>query len=241
MPKQTALVTRVYRAKENMCKADDLIRDYMPFIEAETAKFLHRAPDLHNDDELSIAMIAFHEAIQSYSKERGAFLSFASVLIHNRLIDYYRREKKHREVLSIEVSENDHTTLADTLVEPKDDFQNIELRDATKNEIETLEKKLQTFSLTISDVAKHCPKQDRTMQECKKMIRYAVANPEILKTISETGRLPVQEFVKTCKVSKKVVERHRKYLLALLLIYTNGYVILRGHIQQILTEGGNKS
>ena len=33
------------------------------------------------------------------------------------------------------------------------------------------------------------------------------------------------------------MERHRKYLVALLLIYTNGYEIIRGHLAQVM-EGG---
>lgn len=58
-----------------MGAADAFIRTYMPFIKAETAKFLRRPPVEGHDDELSIAMIAFHEAIQSYSQVREPFLN----------------------------------------------------------------------------------------------------------------------------------------------------------------------
>ena len=67
------IVEQVYAAKEDVRAADDLIRAYLPFIKAETAKFLKRPPIEGHDDELSIAMIAFHEAIGGYSRTRGCF------------------------------------------------------------------------------------------------------------------------------------------------------------------------
>jgi len=39
-----------------------------------------------SDDEWSIALTAFHEAVQSYDEEKGSFLSLASVIIKRRVI-----------------------------------------------------------------------------------------------------------------------------------------------------------
>ena len=38
-------------------------------------------------------------------------------------------------------------------------------------------------------------------------------------------------------VERKTLERHRRYLVAVLLICTNGYEIMRGHIMQVLKGG----
>ena len=38
------IIQQVYAAKEDMKAADRLIGSYMPFIKAETAKFLKRPP-----------------------------------------------------------------------------------------------------------------------------------------------------------------------------------------------------
>ena len=57
------IIQQVYAAKEDVQAADQMIGTYLPFIKAETAKFLKRPPIEGHDDELSIAMIAFHEAI----------------------------------------------------------------------------------------------------------------------------------------------------------------------------------
>ena len=53
------------------------------------------------DEELSIVLLAFYEAILGYEKKRGAFLAYASRGIRSRLIDYYRKEKGPSEVTSL--------------------------------------------------------------------------------------------------------------------------------------------
>ena len=41
-------------------------------------------------------------------------------------------------------------------------------------------------------------------------------------------------------MERKTLEIHRRYLVAVLLICTNGYEIMRGHIMQVL-KGGEKT
>ena len=57
------IVAQVYAAKEDSGAADQFIQQYLPFIRSETAKFVGTAPDHRYEDELSIAMLAFYEAI----------------------------------------------------------------------------------------------------------------------------------------------------------------------------------
>ncbi len=65
------IVSHVYAAKEDVQIADELVREYLPFIKSETAKFLKRFPVEGQNDELGIAMFAFHEAAMAYSRERS--------------------------------------------------------------------------------------------------------------------------------------------------------------------------
>ena len=107
MKQEHELVAQVYAARSDTLAADQLVRQYLPFIKSETAKFIHRFPEEGHDDELSIAMFAFHEAVMSYQKTRGAFLKYAAVSIKNRLIDYARRESRHAGTVSLDHSESD--------------------------------------------------------------------------------------------------------------------------------------
>ena len=231
------IVKKVYDAKSDMQIADELIKEYMPFIKSETSKFLHRVPT-YDDDELSISMIAFHEAIRSYSRTRGSFLKYASVIIKNRLIDYARKEQKQSGVLSIEMlGEERETSVENNMPDEKDEIAEYEMRDATKSEIVELVRQMEPFGVSLSDVADNCPKQQKTIKACADAIEYAKQHPELLDEFLRTKRLPMAELTKGSGAERKTLERHRKYLVALLLIYTNGYEIIRGHIKQVLKVG----
>ena len=230
------IVQLVYDAKGDMEKADHFIMSYLPFIKSETAKFLKRPPIEGRDDELSIAMIAFHEAIERYSRTRGAFLSYASLVMKNRLIDYWRTNKKHRDTLSLDtpVDEENPTTLGDSLTDDEDPTNTRVVRNATREEIEELSMQLHNFGVSLTDVAENSPKQGRTMEACKNALNYTKQSPKLMEKFLRTKRLPIKDMAIGADVAKKTLERHRKYLIALLLIYSNGYEIIRGHLSQVM-------
>ena len=233
------IISRVYEAKTDSHAADQLISDYMPFIKSETAKFLNRPPD-KSDDELSIAMFAFYESIRNYSKLRGSFLKFAALQIKNRLIDNYRKEKRNKGQISLDVSDDDKQDLKDTIRDEHDKYQENELREATQQEIAELSAQMQDFGVSMTDVAENSPRQRRTLEICQKAVQYARNNPEILEDFLRTKRVPLAKLAEGAKVERKSLERHRRYLVAVLLICTNGYEIMRGHIMQVLKGGENK-
>ncbi len=230
------IISRVNLAKTNSHEADNLISDYMPFIKSETAKFLKRPPD-QSDDELSIAMFAFYEAIRNYSKIRGSFLKFAAMQIKNRLIDNYRREKRNRGNISLYSSDDEKSELIDVISDDEDKFSEIEMREATKQEIAELTAQMEDFGVSFTDIADNSPKQQRTLEICGRAVRYARNNPHILEDFLRTKRVPIATLAEGAKAERKTLERHRRYLVAMLLICTNGYEIMRGHIMQVLKGG----
>lgn len=238
MQNEHQIIKAVYAAKNDAQKADEFIRSYVPFIRSETAKFMSRHCT-DQDDEFSIAMIAFHEAIIGYSKNRGAFLSYASLLIRNRLIDYQRKESRHRGHISLyEESKDDNRTLADKLADSKNHYDESVNLEATQQEIEELASVMSRFGVTFSDVADNSPKQGRTLDACISAVQYAAKNKRLLEELLSTGKLPLAELVQGCGVARKTLERHRKYLIAMLLIQTNGYEIIRGHLRHVLKKEG---
>lgn len=238
MKEEHEIIRRVSKAKEDTLEADALIGDYLPFIKAEAAKHLKRACVEENDDELSIAMIAFHEAIVGYSRIRGAFLPYASMLIRSRLIDYTRKESRHRGHISMETPiGEDGDTIGEQIPCQKDQHEKLVHRDATRAEIEELSRQMERFGVSLTDVADNCPRQKRTLEACRKVLDCVSANREILDELLRTGRLPIGRLAQESQVERKTLERHRKYLIALLLICTNGYEIIRGHLKQVLKGG----
>ncbi len=237
MKDEHQIVKAVYSAKEDPKKADELIRAYIPFIRSEASKFMSGFCT-ESDDEFSIAMIAFHEAIMGFSRERGAFLSYAALTIKSRLTDYARRERKHSSNISIYSEKEDERPLIDELRDEGDRFDESSNLEATKQEIEELSKVMERFGVSFSDVADNCPKQERTQAACARAVLCACENTALLDELLKSGRLPMAELVKASSVERKTLERHRKYILAMLLIHTNGYEIIRGHIRHGLRKRG---
>lgn len=235
MQDEHELIQQVYAAKEDMEAADRLIGSYMPFIKSETAKFLKRPPMEGHDDELSIAMIAFHEAVRGYSRSRGAFLKYAAMIMKSRLIDYRRKEQRHGNVISLDApAGEDDAPLSDTIADETDHNEAYVVREATRAEIEELTRQMREFGVSLSDVADNCPKQKRTLEACRKALWHAKEHPELLDELLKTRRLPIARLSEGSGTERKTLERHRKYMVALLLIYTNGYEIIRGHLTQVM-------
>lgn len=235
MKEEHPIVQRVYAAKADMIVADELISDYLPFIKAEAAKVMKRGLNTEQDDEYSIAMIAFHEAINGYSKTRGSFLNYASMIIRNRLIDYWRKNDRHSKVISLNSPiTDDSDTLEDRVIGEEFQEENIVSRELTKEEILELSEQMKSFGLSLTDVAETSPKEEATLAKCKKVIAAAKANEEVMASLFRTKRLPIKKIMEEVKVPRKTIERHRKYIVALLLIYSNGYEIIRGHLKEVM-------
>lgn len=240
-----SIAGQVYEAKTDPEAADRLIGQYMGFIRSETVKFTHAAPEDGHEDELSIAMLAFYEAVLGYEKGRGAFLPYAARAIRSRLIDHYRSEKRHRNVISLHApqgAEEGGGELLDTIPDTTDHADAYETRAASQREIREFSEKLAQFGLTFSGVADNCPRQERTLAACRRVLDFARSQPELLKRVEDTGKLPMNELASGSGTDKKTMERHRKYLVAVLLAFTNGYEIIRGHLCQVgPRKGGGKA
>ena len=231
------ILKSVYEAKTDSQKADDFIRSYIPFIRSEASKAVARQCTEH-DDEYSIAMMGFYEAIMSYERFRGTFLPYASTVIKSRLIDYNRKESRHKNNFSLyqETSETDERELIETIPDKTDNFEELVDRQATQQEIQELSMVMKDFGISFSDVADNCPKQERTLKSCGDAIRYAANNKELLDLLLRTKKLPMAELVAGSGAERKTLERHRKYILAMLLVQTNGYEMIRGHIKSVINR-----
>lgn len=232
------IAERVALAKKSRSAEDSLIQDYLPFVRSETAKFLKR-PVSDSDDELSIALISFHEAIHNYDETKGAFLALAAMTIRSRLTDYYRKEKRHMGHISMNSPVGDtDTEMGELIISEEESLADrIITRDATRQEIMELSAQMADFGVSLSDVSDNCPQQERNKAICLRAMQYARENTDILDEFLRTKRLPLARLSDGNKSVRKTLERHRKYLVALLLICTNGYEIIRGHIKQILKGG----
>lgn len=227
------IVEMVLAAKSDPDAADALISQYMGFIRAEAKKLSFG----DGEDELSVAMLAFYEATLGYERSRGSFLSFAARVIRSRLIDYNRTESRHRGHGSLnERTSDDGAELLELLPDTRDDIEELTVREAAQSEIEEFSRALAAFGITFSDVADNCPKQERTLRACMDALNYARWDSEVLAAVEKSGKLPIAELASGSGIERKTLERHRKYMVAMLLAFTNGFEIIRGHLCRL--DGG---
>lgn len=73
MDERHRIVKEIHKARKDIRFCDEFILKYKPFIISEVSSFMKRAVDEYSDDEFSIGMIAFYEAVRTYREDRGAF------------------------------------------------------------------------------------------------------------------------------------------------------------------------
>ena len=112
---------------------------------------------------------------------------------------------------------------------------------ATKQEIEELSAVMADFGVSFSDVADNSPKQERTLEACASAIRFAAENTQLLDELLRSKKLPWRSLFSAPERSVKLWSAIEKYILAMLLIQTNGYEIIRSHLGQVLKRKGGVS
>ncbi|MGL5977869.1 MAG: sigma factor [Erysipelotrichaceae bacterium] len=227
MQNQSLLLQQLQASKTDEQVANQLLEQYRPFILSQVSNFTKAAACV-SDDTYSIALHAFYEAILRYVEERGNFISYAALCIRSRLLDDARKQARRQSELSLdeEVGE-EGVSLHERIAAPSD---SCEVTLATQEEILELTTALARFGISFADLANNTPKQERTKTSCASAIAYAASNTELLDILLQTKKLPLAALVAGSGVERKTLERHRTYLIAMLLIQTNGFVLLRGHL-----------
>lgn len=197
---------------------NELIGEYRGFILAAAGKTLKRSVT-DSDDEFITAMLAFNEAVEHYDNSKGSFISFASMLIRNRLIDELRRGPKVNTV-TFSALENDDGTPFDVPVYGENDI---------KWEIEALSAELEDYGISFFELAGVSPKSRKTKRICIEAVRRIKDNPSLLRMITEKHTLPIKELTDAAALNRKTLERHRKYIIAAVVILTQDYPKIAGY------------
>ncbi|HHW30918.1 MAG TPA: RNA polymerase sigma-I factor [Clostridiaceae bacterium] len=222
---------RVERIKDDNECIDLFVEEYKPFIASCTQNAIGRYVKFGEDDELSIGLSAFVEAIKSFNKEKGAFLSFANAVIRRRLIDYYRKEKRHEKSVYLNDLKDDSGEEIDLTTQMSIEKYSIdEISYYRKLEIEELKKELSEWGISFFDLARSSPKQEKTHRMCEKIARFILSSPELVDKIKKKRYLPIMEIESNLKIPKKKIERVRKYLIALIIILTGDYQYISDYI-----------
>ncbi|WP_449539555.1 RNA polymerase sigma factor SigI [Ferdinandcohnia sp. Marseille-Q9671] len=213
-----------------------LIEDYKPFI-AKNVSGVCKRYVTESDDEFSIGMIAFNEALEKYSIEKGSsFLSFSELLIKRRVIDYIRKEARVRNVNFISNGDQDEEGAQSKLEAhlSVDDYQRSIEQEHRKEEILHFTKILQEFGLSFQELLEISPKHADARQNAILVSKAVVDQQELLSILFEKKQLPIKQLEAKVSVSRKTIERNRKYIIAMAIILSGDYIYLKDYLKGVL-------
>ncbi|MBU8768255.1 RNA polymerase sigma factor SigI [Cytobacillus oceanisediminis] len=215
---------------------NELIESYKPFI-AKTVSSVCKRYIHESDDEFSIGLIAFNEAIQKYSPDKGSSLiSFSEVLIKRRVIDYIRKQSKFQN-LSFNGGSNQEDDDTGSTIEDElsiEDFRKKTDEELRKEEILQFTQVLQEFDLTFSDLIEQSPKHADARKNAMTVAKILVENDELKNILYDKKKLPIKQLESYVSLSRKTIERNRKYIIAISLILTGDYIFLKDYIKGVL-------
>lgn len=229
----------VLKAKTDHQLLENLIKQHEYFILKYASRLTHRYIT-KSDDEWSIALLAFHQAIDSYEPEKGNFQAFYELVIKRRLIDYMKSQGKYNSEVSID------PVLFDT--GPEDVVEDISIRNAVSREVskqDSGELKLEitsandvfsTYGFSFMDLTKCSPHAKKSKAACAKAINFLLQNPMLVHELQSSKLLPIKVIEKNAKVPRKIMERHRKYIIAAIVILSGEYPNLAEYLRFIREE-----
>ena len=206
-----------------------MLEAYGPFILTTASRALRRYIT-KSDDAWSVALIAFWEAVDHYREEQGGFEAYARLVIRRRLVDYSRKEARH---------------IGETVV-PPETFSGEPAGDGSayrnqprlityqetllQEEIGEVSQTLMQYGVSFEDLPKASPKSMKTKQACNKASSFMLAHPALIAQMRQSFRLPMKPLQEGTALARKVLERHRSYIIAVVEILDGDYPVLGSYL-----------
>lgn len=221
------LEDRVYLAQKDKALREDIIFEYENYILSCAKKSAGRFVS-ESDDVSSIAMIAFDEAISKYDSSKGSFLNFAKIVIKNRITDYQRKELAYSNTVpfsQLSLTDKDGNETELQIEAPKaNDYD-------AKFELEALKSELIKYDITLFDLPGATPKSKKTKSACSSVIRYILQNSILKNEVLIKGLIPIKLISDSLSINRKVIERHRKYIITAVIVLEGDYKIIAEYIK----------
>lgn len=214
---------------------NQLLELYAPYVLRITSQAARRYIDRERDDEFSIALIAMNEAINSFDlSRRASFLAFAETIIRRRLIDYFRSQRAaNRQVpwtqFDIADDEDNVVNYVEVQTSLAVHVQNME-QERRRLEIEEYGEHLQKFDLSFADLVELSPKHADARQNAIQVARLVAADEEMRRYVHERKALPLKLLQDQVDVSRKTLERQRKYILAVVVLLCGDFEQLQAYL-----------
>ena len=193
---------------------EQLIQAYISFIKQAASNYCKRYLEWENDDELSIAMLAFNEAVDGYDFDSGKkFENYARMVIKSRLVDFFRKESRHHH-LPLEMDSETEPNYSASLQK----YQEEEEVHNRGLEMELFEELLSYYGLSLDLLENSAPTHRKTRDKLVKVAEYIASRQDLREYLTSKKKLPLKELVLSMGLNKKVLKRGREYIIGVCLI-----------------------
>ena len=198
------------------------------FIYSTTSKLCKKTLKWENDEELSIALMAFNTACDKYDKTKGNFYGFGKIIIKNALIDFFRKNKTTPNLI---YSNNDETV---DYIDGKNSINNYEIQIENEfrvEEITLFSAELLKYKINFNTLIDLSPSHKDTRNNLLNVAFLCSKEESILSFLNTKRRLPAKEIIILTASNRKFIEKWRVYIISLILILTNPeYMYLKSYL-----------
>ncbi|MFT5872511.1 MAG: RNA polymerase sigma factor [Clostridium sp.] len=198
------------------------------FVYSITSKVCKRHLIWENDEELSIALMAFNIACDKYDKTKGTFYGFSKVIIKNALIDFFRKNKTSPNL----IFENSDGNL--DYIDGKNSINNFEIQIENEfriDEISLFSEELKKYKIDFNTLINLSPSHTDTRNNLLNVAFLCSREESILCHLKTKRKLPTKEIILLTSSNRKLIEKWRIYIISLILILSNPeYVYLKSYL-----------
>lgn len=219
----------------NQAIHNHLLQTYQPFIAKCVSEVCKRYIDPEKDDEFSVGLSGFNEAILSYSPEKGSsFISFAKLVVKRKVIDYIRHISKIPVAASLDESyDAEQMENPAEIAAVKEAYQEELEAWYRREEILDFAQKLKTYKLTLHELAEISPKHKDARDSAVRSARVLFGDPVLREYVQTKKRIPMKILAKKVDVSKKTLERNRKFMIAIFIVLSEDYLYLKDYLKGV--------
>lgn len=201
------------------------IQEYIPFVLKTVSNVLNKYVETENSEEFIIGLEAFNEAIDKYDESRGNFISFSSVVIKNKIIDYIRKEKSNNNVMYLDEYED-----SQSIIDNQNEITKFNEILSIQMELMDLKSKLAEFKITLDDLAKDSPKHEDTRYNAIRAARLIQENKNLKEKLYLYKKLPLREVLSQYDTSRRFMDKNKKFIIAAVLILDSNLDSLKEYI-----------
>lgn len=229
MSEQNQPIFDIKHIQEDETARNDFIVQYQPFIASFCSEITHRYVEFGIDDELQIALLAFNEAIDRFD-HRGNFLLYAKMIMKNRLLDYFKSAAYRQSQNSIGLYDEDEKEIMELQKSAVHDYEESYENSIRVAEIEALNRQLSKHGISFADLVKSSPKHVLMRATINHLIEDILQNEALCEKILKDYTLPLKEIEKVFLLPRKKIESYRKYIIAVVVIYTSDFEYLKSYL-----------